>query len=118
MALVDETKRGRGLPREAGDVDVEEAVEDDPDADLLPSLSLDRGLRALPVVHEAAGHVPVALRETADGLHHQDPRPLGQDDLRHTADERRVDRALRELVEAAPPEDPARPGPPFRVMGS
>src|SRR5207245_3253583 len=55
MALVDEPERVRGLPRETGDVDVQEAVEDDPDADLLPRLSLDCGLAALPVVHEAAG---------------------------------------------------------------
>src|SRR2546422_2149982 len=116
MALVDETERVRGLPRETGDVDVEEAVEDDSDADLLPRLSLDRGLRALPVVHEAAGHVPMALRETADGLHHQDPRPFGQDDLRHTADERRVDRALHERVDVAPLEDRVPPEPLFRMM--
>src|SRR3989442_14724325 len=110
MALVDEPERVRRLPRKAGDVDVEEAVEDDSNADLLPRLSLDRGLRALPVVHEAAGHVPVALRETADGLHHQDPRPFGQDDLRHTADERRVDLGGRRIIkkktleERVPPE--------------
>src|SRR5437879_8073113 len=116
MALVDEPERVRGLPRETGDVDVQEAVEDDPDADLLPRLSLDCGLGALPVVHEAAGHVPVALRETADGLHHQDPRPLGQDDLRHTADERRVDRALHERVDVAPLEDRVPPEPLFRMM--
>src|SRR5712691_9636394 len=105
MALVDETERVRGLAREAGDVDVQETVEDDSDADLLPRLSLDRGLRALPVVHETAGNVPVALRETADGLHHQDPRPRGQDHLRHTPDQGCVDRALHERVDVAPLED-------------
>src|SRR5437667_1110470 len=116
MALVDEAKRVRGLPRETGDVDVQEAVEDNSDANLLPRLSLDRGLRALPVVHETAGHVPMALGETADGLHHQDPRPLGQDDLRHAADERRVDCALHQRVDVAPLEDRVPPEPLFRMM--
>src|SRR5207245_4233645 len=41
MALVDEPERVRGLPRETGDVDVQEAVEDNSNADLLPRLSLD-----------------------------------------------------------------------------
>src|SRR3989441_11044394 len=116
MALVDETERVRGLAWETGDVDVQETVEDDSDADLLARLSLNRGLRALPVVHETAGHVPVALRETADGLHHQDPRPLGQDDLRHTPDQRRVDLGGRRLIKKTPFEDRVPPEPLFRMI--
>ena len=76
MAFVHEAERVRGLAREPGDVDVQEPVEDDVHPDLLFRLAFHADLGALPVVHESARDVPVAFRETADRLDHQDARPL------------------------------------------
>ncbi len=116
MAAVDETQGVGRFSREPGHVHIEEAVQDDTYPDFLSGLPLDAGFRSLAVVHEAAGDVPVALRESADRLHHEDSRPVREDDLGDAADHRRVDRPLDERIDIGPFEHGIPTDPFLRVM--
>src|SRR5438093_308986 len=116
MAFVHEPERVRGLAREPGDVDVQEPVEDDVHTDLLFRLAFHADLGALPVVHESARDVPVAFRETADRLDHQDAQPLRQDDLGDASDHCRVDGTLHERVDIAPLENRVSAPPLLRMV--
>src|SRR5438445_4176140 len=65
VALVHESEGVRGLAGEPGYVDVQQAVQPDVHSDLLLRFAFDADLRALAIVHESAGDVPISLRETA-----------------------------------------------------
>src|SRR6266705_1074662 len=116
VAPVHEPEGVGRLARKPRDEDVQQSVEADVDADLLLRLPLHPGLGALAVVHEAAGDVPMALRESPDRLDHQHARTLRQDDLGHAPDHRSVDRPLDELIDVRPLEDCVAPQPLLRVM--
>src|SRR5437870_2363315 len=116
MALVHEAQRVRRFSRKTRDVDIEETVERDLGPNLLHRFPLRSGLRPLPVVHEAAGDVPVPFRIPSNRLHHQHTRSLRQDDFGDATDHRRVDGALYERVDVRPFEHGVPSHPLFRVM--
>src|SRR5437870_7759270 len=116
MTLVHEAQRVRRFSRKTRDVDIEETVERDFGPDLLHRFPLRSGLRPLPVVHEAAGDVPVPFRISSNRLHHQYTRSLREDDFGDATDHRRVDGALHEWVDIRPFEHGVPSHPLFRLM--
>src|SRR5437879_5514563 len=116
MTLVHETQRIFRFSRKTRDVDIEETVERDFGPDHLHRFPLRSGLRPLPVVHEAAGDVPVPFRISSNRLHHQYTRSLREDDFGDATDHRRVDGALYERVDIRPFEHGVPSHPLFRVM--
>src|SRR5205807_4682882 len=116
MTLVHEAQRVRRFSRKTRDVDIEETVEPDFGPDLLHRFPLRSGLRPFPVVHEAAGNVPVPFRISSNRLHHQHTRSLREDDFGDATDHRRVDGALHEWVDVRPFEHGVPSHPLFRMM--
>src|SRR5436853_871362 len=116
MTLVHEAQRVRRFSRKTRDVDIEETVERDFGPDLLHRFPLRSCLRPLPVVHEAAGDVPVPFRKSSNRLHHQHTRSLREDDFVDATDHRRVDGALYERVDVRPFEHGVPSHPLFREM--